>query len=496
MASKTFMQRASVWFDAIWICGSGIISFELRRWFGESPQGQPFAATEYLVISAITSLLVWSMIGLNQRSTVHASRGDVILIAGVAISGPLIGLTSTFFLYRSDDVARSIPVFHTLLVFLGLVGLRAFARLFLAKAPLFGARALGDLDNTSVSPPLSQNRQASNKILVVGHARNVATYLRALETVHGTHFEVAGVLVSETGLSGCSIRNAPILGHPDSLSAVIEKLRAQNIKISQVIVANGAAQLSTLISDFLAASNIAIFDFDGLFSESETLSTLANCQPKPYGLKPGPRSYAPLKRAIDILVSGVGLIIASPIIMLTAVLVRFVLGAPVIFWQWRPGLNGRPFKLVKFRSMRNPIDRRGQVLSDEARLGMFGKLLRRSRFDELPQLFNILMGDMSLIGPRPLIQEQQERGGPRLAVRPGLSGWAQVHGGHLVADEQKLAMDLWYVERSSLWLDIKILFLTVRVIILGDQPELAKVESEPKVALANPARSNKSDHTR
>ena len=490
MVSSTTIQRASVWFDAIWICGSGILSFELRRWFGESVHGATHASPDYLAISAITSLLAYSLVGLNRRSTLHASKSDVLSIAVVAMIGPLIALTITFLSNRSEDVARSIPVFQTLLVFMGLVGLRVFTRFFLAKLLVFRRTQAAERERLSASGTIGQKPLASSKILVVGQARNVANYLRALETVHGAHFEVAGILVSEQGLAGCSIRGAAILGHPDDLAAVIDTLKTRGINISQVVVANGAASLAASVSEYLAASNIAMFDFDDLFLESEGQSTPADDRPRAYELKAGPRRYAPFKRAIDIVISGIGLILSLPFMLMTAVLVRFMLGTPVLFWQWRPGLHGRPFRLIKFRSMRNPLGRHGEILSDQARLGVFGRMLRRSRFDELPQLFNILIGEMSLIGPRPLIEAQQEKYGPRLGVRPGLSGWAQVHGGHLVSDEQKLAMDLWYVDRSSFWLDIKILVLTVRVIVWGDQPELARAALKPEASLTNPVQTS------
>jgi lipopolysaccharide/colanic/teichoic acid biosynthesis glycosyltransferase len=476
MKPRILLQKSVMLFDALLICGSGALSFEMRAWFGETAVGQSLATTQYLVVAALVSLLAWSATSLQARSILHASRSDVILIAGVSIIGPLAALAATFILDRSLDVARSIPVFHILLVFLSLVGLRAIARTILAKLPVFlGHHGSNGLELKSFAPRADQHgANTSSQVLVVGRARNVANYLRALETVHGAHFEVAGVLISEEGLAGCDIRGAPVLGHCDTLPDALAKLQAHGTSISQIILTNGTDALPAFVADYLVASHINVFDFEGFFVNKDDNGQESSREETPsYVLKSGPRKYAPLKRGIDIVASSMGLIVSSPIILLTAIFVRLVLGAPIMFWQWRPGKDGRSFKLIKFRSMRNPIDKHGNVLSDEARLGLFGRLLRRTRFDELPQLFNILMGDMSLIGPRPLIQEQQEKGGLRLSVRPGLSGWAQVHGGHLVAHEQKLAMDLWYVDHSSLWLDIKIVFLTARVIAFGDQPELA-----------------------
>ena len=175
-----------------------------------------------------------------------------------------------------------------------------------------------------------------------------------------------------------------------------------------------------------------------------------------------------VKRFLDIFLSGMALIILSPILLVTAILVRVKLGSPVIFCQERPGKDEKIFKLHKFRSMSDARDENGNLLPDEARLGKFGRTLRATSLDELPELWDIFRGKMSIVGPRPLLvkylplyNDEQHH---RHDVRPGLTGWAQVHGRNLASWEEKFAYDVDYVDHVSFALDVKIIFMTVRCV--------------------------------
>ena len=171
------------------------------------------------------------------------------------------------------------------------------------------------------------------------------------------------------------------------------------------------------------------------------------------------------KRFFDVVLSGCALIVLFPVLLLVAILVRIKLGSPVIFCQERPGKDEKIFKMYKFRSMTDERDENGELLPDEVRLTKFGRLLRSTSLDELPELWNIFKGDMSIVGPRPqlvrdmtfMTQEQRKRH----TVRPGLTGWAQVNGRNAILWEDKLQFDLEYLERFSLWTDVKIIFMTV-----------------------------------
>lgn len=172
-----------------------------------------------------------------------------------------------------------------------------------------------------------------------------------------------------------------------------------------------------------------------------------------------------MKRLFDILVSGIGLVLLSPLLLAVALLVRAKLGSPVLFRHRRPGLHGRLFTMLKFRTMTDAVGSDGALLPDAERLTPFGRFLRRTSLDELPELWNVLIGDMSLVGPRPLLIEYLPLYTPEQArrhdVRPGLTGWAQVNGRNALSWDEKFALDLWYVDHQSFALDLKILWRTI-----------------------------------
>lgn len=179
-----------------------------------------------------------------------------------------------------------------------------------------------------------------------------------------------------------------------------------------------------------------------------------------------------LKRAFDIVASASALVVLSPVLAITAHKVKKNLGSPVLFRQVRPGLHGKPFEMVKFRTMKDATDKEGNALPDSERLTEFGKKLRASSLDELPELWNVLKGDMSLVGPRPLLMEYlplySAEQAKRHNVRPGVTGYAQVNGRNSLSWEDKFKLDTWYVEHQSLGLDMKILLKTVKKVIIKD----------------------------
>ena len=179
-----------------------------------------------------------------------------------------------------------------------------------------------------------------------------------------------------------------------------------------------------------------------------------------------------IKRLFDIFTSLFCLLLLSPVIFVVAIQIRRRLGAPVFFRQTRPGRHGKPFQMVKFRTMLDAVDSQGIQLPDSERMTPFGQFLRSSSMDELPELWNVLKGDMSLVGPRPLLMEylplySQEQC-RRHEVRPGVTGWAQVNGRNAISWKDKFRLDVWYVDNRSFWLDLKILFLTVKKVLVRD----------------------------
>lgn len=176
-----------------------------------------------------------------------------------------------------------------------------------------------------------------------------------------------------------------------------------------------------------------------------------------------------IKRTADIFLSFVGLVFLSPAIIILILLVRFHLGTPVFFKQDRPGLHGKIFKMIKFRTMRNTLDNNGKLLPDSLRLTKLGNFMRATSLDELPELWNVLKGDMSMVGPRPLLIEYlplySNTQSLRHNVRPGITGWAQVNGRNAISWEEKFNYDIWYVENQTFFFDMKIILMTIRKVI-------------------------------
>ena len=198
-----------------------------------------------------------------------------------------------------------------------------------------------------------------------------------------------------------------------------------------------------------------------------------------------------IKRLLDIIIASIALILLSPLYFYVAHKVKKNLGSPVLFRQVRPGLHGKPFEMIKFRSMKDAVDAQGKPLPDSERLTPFGKMLRSSSLDEMPELWNVIKGDMSIVGPRPLLMEylplyNQEQA-KRHLVRPGMTGHAQVNGRNAISWEEKFKLDTWYVENQSVWLDFKIMLKTVKKVLAKDD---INAEGE---ATAAPFRGNKTD---
>ena len=179
-----------------------------------------------------------------------------------------------------------------------------------------------------------------------------------------------------------------------------------------------------------------------------------------------------MKRTFDIFLSLITLLVFLPLLFFLFVAVGILIGKPVLFCQERPGKGGRPFQLIKFRTMREALDSDGTPLPDNLRMTKFGSFLRSSSLDELPSLWNVLKGDLSLVGPRPLLMEYlplyNEKQARRHEVKPGITGWAQVNGRNAISWEDKFELDVWYVDHQSFWLDLKIMLLTIKKVIIRD----------------------------
>lgn len=201
-----------------------------------------------------------------------------------------------------------------------------------------------------------------------------------------------------------------------------------------------------------------------------------------------------IKRLLDIIIASTALLLLSPIYLLVAYKVKKNLGSPVLFRQVRPGLHGKPFEMIKFRTMRDAVDAQGNPLPDSERLTPFGQMLRATSLDEMPELWNVIKGDMSVVGPRPLLMEYLPLYSPEQAkrhnVRPGMTGHAQVNGRNAIGWDEKFKLDTWYVENQSTWLDFKIMFKTVHKVLSKDDISAEGEATMSKFTGSSPEQNN------
>src|SRR6266496_1258736 len=291
-------------------------------------------------------------------------------------------------------------------------------------------------------------------------------------------------------LRGRAVQQRRILGTIEELHNVLDSLEVHGIAVDRIVVATAADRLSPRALDTLLevekSSDIVVhflserLGFEDSYRMPSVVSgregTTAHREqavasvPHAAHLNSARKSFWMLKRMVDAFVAAFLVITLAPLATLVALVVALDVGFPLIFWQQRPGLHGRPFKLYKFRTMSAPHDKHLRRVPDEQRLSAVGQLLRRTRLDELPQLYNVLVGDMSFIGPRPLLPcDQSPDYAARLSVRPGITGWAQINGGRVVSAVDKQMLDIWYVNKASFVLDLRIMRRTAQMVLFGDR---------------------------
>jgi lipopolysaccharide/colanic/teichoic acid biosynthesis glycosyltransferase len=311
--------------------------------------------------------------------------------------------------------------------------------------------------------------------------------------------QVAGVLAEEPSMRGRAIQQKPVLGTVEELQHILQSLEVHGVAVSRIVVATPSDRLRHRSREELfeveRSSNIVV----QFLSEQLGFEDVASRPSVPAGQERNrvfrQRAVARVggvidvdgvncagtscslgKRIIDVFGAAFLIFTLAPVALFIAFVVALDVGFPVIFWQQRPGLYGRPFKLYKFRTMRAPHDKHQRRIPDDQRSSAVGQILRRTRLDELPQLYNVLAGHMSLIGPRPLLPcDQSPDYAARLLVRPGITGWAQVNGGRIISTADKLILDIWYVKNASLLLDLAIVIRTVKMVLFGDRINIEAV---------------------
>jgi lipopolysaccharide/colanic/teichoic acid biosynthesis glycosyltransferase len=451
--------------DLAWVALSAILAVFIRDNFVPWEQHLD-AVTAYAAIAVAISAIVFSIAAIHKPLWQYTSLPDVIRILTAVTVALLLAVFISFIASRLEGVPRSIPVIQWFLLVSAMVGTRMGVRLWKEQTR---------------HDRVAQPHADVEHVLVVGVSHLTELFLESVAEYASKKVEIVGILSEQPELHGRLLRFHKVLGTPDELPQVMAELEVHGVVLERVVVMQPFEHLSRRASEALLAVEKAssvkvdwIAELLGLTvgrgSNDDSIKAL---QGSPLQRSPSEEksqgsslSYRFLKRATDVLGTIVLSVLLLPLIVTVAVLVALDVGFPVVFWQKRPGRFGRPFKLFKFCTMRAAHDGEGRRIADEKRSSVVGRFLRRTRIDEIPQLYNILVGEMSFVGPRPLLRvDQPIEMSARLLVRPGLTGLAQVYGTRDMSPDDKNALDIWYVRHASLWLDVKILLRTPNVMM-------------------------------
>ena len=309
-------------------------------------------------------------------------------------------------------------------------------------------------------------------------------YIRMVDSFTDGRQRVVGILDTSPRRQGKTLGGHSVIGSPVDLGSIVDEYKVHGVSISRVMLAGARGQFLPLLWAKLQAECEAreiqfgsIADQLNLSMTDDPLIDINALQiAGPANVEVDTRPIWRVKRLFDLLFALTAGLVLLPVGIVVAILVLIDSGFPAVFWQERLGRGGAPIYVYKFRTLKSPFDENGNLLGDEARISWLGRFLRATRLDEIPQIFNLLTGEMSVIGPRPLLPHDQPSGiSMRLSVRPGITGWAQIHGGKLVGVEEKNALDEWYIRHASLGLDLTILFRTVLIAFKGDKLDDAAV---------------------
>lgn len=471
-------SRLSVW-DLIWTLVCPAFALYLRDaqiWV----VGDWTAIGSYWALTAAFTLISLFVFRIHEEMAHYFSIHNTVDIARAVVLAELLTCMALFFLTRLDGIPRSTPLIHGLLLASTLVGTRILVCIIHGEDKKL------------------EYQFRYGRTILIGANRFSSSFIKLLNAYSPNQQRIIGVLDERQAMVGRAISGVRILGVPQQLEAIVDEFLIHGIRTEQVVIAGEPDLLScdaaSEVQRVCEQRQIELSFLPRLIGATPSSSADTEAAPEILPEKPSFAlpSYFVLKRCIDVLASLAMIVVFLPLITIVALLVLLDVGAPVLFWQRRLGRNGRAFLIYKFRTLHAPFDRRGRPLPESGRLSATGRFLRASRLDELPQLLNVLTGDMSLVGPRPLLPEDQpDNSNLRLSVRPGITGWAQVNGAKLVTREQKEKLDEWYICNASLRTDLRILFRTIRIVLkISDSSEEAKADAEQAqsrtvVSLAN-----------
>ncbi len=447
-------------FDVLATTAAFVLAFGLRIEF-EFTDAHWLALMVGIPVVAAVALVVYHMVGLFRATWSQTGDADLlVVIKGASVVSALL-IAGLVFSDILEQIPRSVPLIHWFITVVALYG----ARLLWARY-----RSSGETGHRGVA-------------LLVGCDKPALRFLTSIQALASSRFKVFGVLDDNPASYrvGRTISGIPVIGRIDRVEECLGQLGVHGVFPDRFVVMESFRHRSPHrfadLSKMAEGAGIRLDMIDDSIWQDDSADDLP--LEKASEGKPllSVRRYMRWRRPIEWLVAMSMISLLSPLFILLAVLCWYDVGRPVFFWQMRPGRHLKPITLIKFRTMKNGFDADGKPLSDEQRTSAIGRLIRRSKLDELPQLLSILKGDMSFIGPRPLLpRDQPEDAQLRAIVRPGVTGWAQVNGGHPLEIEEKLALDIWYIQNASVWLDLRVLLRTLRTVIFGDRVDRVAID--------------------
>lgn len=422
---------------------------------------------QYALVAAACGIASLLFFQLSKSISRFFSVRDALNVCGAVACAVASSSLIVFTFTRLDGVPRSTPLIYGLLLGGCLLIARGATRVFFKER-----RTTAEKD--PVAPPNLR------RVILVGVDAFAAAAIKLTDCQQPRTTQVVAIVAASGGSTvGRKIIGVEIVGLARDLEAIIDEYAVHGVEIDEVWLSEGALWFTEVVAQIrrqCVARSLACLPL----SEALNLSPPAVSNSVAHPLKASEtlelKPYFKLKRGVDVCAAATMLVALLPVAACVAGVVLFDVGAPVLFWQQRLGRNGRKFLLYKFRTYHAPFDREGRRIPQDKRLSKIGRALRATRLDEIPQLYNVLVGDMSLIGPRPLLpQDQPDDPRLRLLVRPGVTGWAQINGGTIVTPEEKDALDVWYIRHASLTLDLKILLGTALFALSGEKMNQAAV---------------------
>ena len=450
--------------DLLWGCLSPVLALLIRDGAAFS-EGHLEGSLVYVGVSAVTTGLSFIRFRVSQRVSGFFSVHDAVAIFWASAVGLISAVLVCFLWNCLDAIPRSVPVLHFIVLTSGNIAARLFRYYRRSQRDRPAATAV-DVEN----------------LILVGVSNLAWYYIQIIDDLMPDIYHIVAILDDRRKLQGRYIHGYAVAGRVSDIEAVIAEYAVHGIKIHRIILGVTRQDLGDAKYDkILSAAQKFNFEIADLVDQLglRSLGRPGAAEMVPQAPVQEERAFFwQMKRLFDLTVATTVLLLSLPAALIIAPLVALDCGLPVYFWQMRVGRNGKRIAVYKFRTLKAPYSRKGESISEDERMSWFGVALRRTHFDELPQLISVMRGNMSLIGPRPLLPvDLSLKPALRFAVRPGITGWAQINGGTLISAEEKNALDEWYIRHASFGLECKIILGTLRALFFPMKRNEAAIEA-------------------